>query len=102
MDEEYMKDDYIGSEIESESESESESIMQKIYAGPNLWHHGLFQYQVFNGGYTGNVKELMKKYPLIEKFMCEIGEIETMRQKTDRKGTAEHEYYERLQEQVRG
>lgn len=92
MDEEYMTPTVKSTEVEDES--------QKIYCGPNIPSRGLFKYQVFLGGLPFNVKELILAIPEIEKLIVNAVEVDDLRMKINRKGSAENLYYETIKKKV--
>lgn len=99
MDEEYTKEDLTRSTEGSESKPEPE--IQKIYCGPNIPSKGLFTYQVFLGGFSYAVKQLMQEIPEIEKLMVDVKNVDDVRMRINQKGSLENLYYERIKGKVK-
>lgn len=77
----------------SEPEKDAEPV---IYCGPDKPKLGLQKYAVFVNGLPPAYKDAIMKMPEVEKLIVPCAMVEEMRAKIKRKGTAEHEYYARI------
>lgn len=96
MDTEYMKEESETQDLQAKSHEE----IHIMYCGPNIYKFGLFQYQVFIGGYTHGVKDAMREYPEIEKLSVPVSEVDSFRAKIAKKGTAENLWYETVKRRL--
>ena len=107
-----MADDFYGYGDEiSEPETQQEEIQETpeptqnidteipavIYTGPNVFALALQRFQVFKGGLPPYVKRAIEIIPDIHKLIVPVNELEAMRAKIDKPGTAEARFFVAVQ-----
>lgn len=87
----------MGSEQTVQKEEKIKTKQRKrneklIYIGPNLLQ--MTKYTVLAGGIPKHVESLLEKCPAVEKLIVPIKRLAISEQKTKKKGTLEHKYYQ--------
>ena len=68
-----------------------------IYCGPDVPKLGVKKYAVYSGEMSSAMKYAMKEIPEIGKLIVKSSELEETRGLISVKGTAEYEYYKRIE-----
>lgn len=65
-------------------------VLQVMYIGPSVRSLGLVSGRLYRGDYTVLLADLIEKYPLIERLIVPVSEINSAKERMKKKGTAEY------------
>lgn len=64
--------------------------LQVMYIGPSVRSLGLVSGRLYRGDYTVLLADLIKKYPLVERLIVPVSEINSAKARMKETGTAEY------------